>query len=263
MSEKLNKEYLFSLLNISPRDVMVYEETDSTNTRLKTLAENGGKDGTWCMAEFQTGGRGRVGRNFFSPDGSGLYLSVLLRPNMSPVKANLLTTCAAVSATVAIEKAFGIVTDIKWVNDVYYNNKKIAGILTEGSVDMETGLLKYAVVGIGINVYKPYEGFPRDIENKAGYLIERAGCELGREKLAAEFIRDFMKRCENLEDDTIYTLYKERMFLSGKRVMVISHCGNAERPAEVVGVDRDFSLIVRYDDGEKANLTDGEVSIIL
>ncbi len=254
---------LYNSLGISSEKIHIFESVASTNTLMKEYAENGCREWEIILAEKQSGGRGRMGRYFFSPETSGVYLSVLLRPCFSPQNANLITTCAAVCACEAIFRVCNVKADIKWVNDIYVNGKKVAGILTEGAVDGETGLLKYAVLGIGINVYPPKGGFPSDIENIAGAVLEESNDGDGvRELLAVEFIKAFMERYPNLlRNDKLYDEYSQRMFLTGKEVDVLLNCGNTVKKAVVLGVDRDFSLRVRYDDMTEDRLYDGEVSL--
>lgn len=262
----LNRELLCNLLDISPNKIHVYESVESTNTLMKEYAENGSGEWEIIISASQHGGRGRMGRQFFSPDDSGLYLSVLLKPSFSPKYANFITTCAAVCACEAIYEVCGVNPCIKWVNDVYIDGKKVAGILTEGGVDPETQNFKYAILGIGINVYKPIGGFPRDIENIAGSVFNGyrgdVRDEYAREKLAAQFVNGFKRRYPKFfENDSLYNDYSSRMFLVGREVDVISHCGSEVRSAVVLGVEKDFSLKVRFADMTEARIFDGEVSL--
>ena len=134
----------------------------STNDYLREKALKGQKEGFTVLAGEQTGGRGRTGRSFYSPADTGIYMSLLLRPeNCSPAVAVKFTTMAAVAACRAIEKVSQKKAQIKWVNDVYIEDKKVCGILTEGAVSLEKGSLEYVILGVGINVYPPRGGFPR------------------------------------------------------------------------------------------------------
>ena len=131
---------------------------DSTNTLVKHLAEQGGREGMVVIAQHQTAGKGRLGRSFYSPKGTGLYLSILLRPKFSAQEALSITTAAAVAVAEAVDQVTGKEggeAKIKWVNDVYYRYRKVCGILTEASIDFETGGLHYAVLGIGVNLTPP------------------------------------------------------------------------------------------------------------
>ena len=145
--------------------LQVQTEVTSTNTLLKAQAEQGAPEGTVLIAESQTAGKGRLGRHFTSPPGTGIYFSLLLRPHCTAEKSLFITTTAAVAVCEAIEQVTGLNPQIKWVNDVYLNEKKVCGILTEASVDFENGGLNWAVLGIGINIAVPEDGFPEEIRS--------------------------------------------------------------------------------------------------
>lgn len=149
----------------------VRKSLDSTNAEALRRAVDGAPEGTVIVAEEQTAGRGRRGRSFFSPAGTGIYLSILVRPALAAERAHLLTCSAAVAVAEAIEACAGVDASIKWVNDVYCRGKKVAGILTEGSFDLEGGVLQHAVVGIGVNVRPPHAGFPAEIAERAGAVL--------------------------------------------------------------------------------------------
>ncbi|MBR7002868.1 MAG: biotin--[Neisseriaceae bacterium] len=154
-----------------PVEIHYVDETTSTNTVLKQMAADGAKDGTVYLAARQTQGRGRMGRSFFSPDG-GLYFSMLFRPKMNPATSLLLTVAAAVAVAEAMDEVFDTQSKIKWVNDVYVNGKKVCGILAESQLDPSKPTEQAVIVGIGINVCAPKDGFPTEIENRAGALCE-------------------------------------------------------------------------------------------
>lgn len=158
-----------------PADVPLFpavrKSLDSTNAEALRRAVDGAPEGTVIVAEEQTAGRGRRGRSFFSPAGTGIYLSILVRPALAAERAHLLTCSAAVAVAEAIEACAGVDASIKWVNDVYCRGKKVAGILTEGSFDLEGGVLQHAVVGIGVNVRPPHAGFPAEIAERAGAVL--------------------------------------------------------------------------------------------
>ena len=151
----------------------VREEVTSTNNVLREQALAGAPEGTVLIAQRQSAGRGRRDHSFFSPPDSGLYMSFLLRPAFSAQAALLLTTCAAVATALAIEEVTGVETQIKWVNDVFCRGKKVCGILTEGDVDLETGGMRYAVVGIGVNLYPPAGGFPPELAQAGAVFLEK------------------------------------------------------------------------------------------
>ena len=176
------------------------EETQSTNTALRALAEAGAPEGTVYIAQGQTGGRGRMGRSFFSPAGTGLYLSLLLRPTAwEPTRAAQLTAAAAAAMCEAIRQVTGREPGIKWVNDLLLEGKKVCGILTEASFSMESGVLEYAVLGLGVNVYRPEGGFPGELEGIAGAVLESPGEDV-RSRLAGEFLNRFLAGYTHPED---------------------------------------------------------------
>lgn len=163
----------------------VRKSLDSTNAEALRRAVDGAPEGTVIVAEEQTAGRGRRGRSFFSPAGTGIYLSILVRPALAAERAHLLTCSAAVAVAEAIEACAGVDASIKWVNDVYCRGKKVAGILTEGSFDLEGGVLQHAVVGIGVNVRPPHAGFPAEIAERAGAVLPARDATLPTDNAAS------------------------------------------------------------------------------
>ena len=234
-----------------------FDEISSTNQYLKDKAEIL-PEWTAAVAARQTDGKGRMGRSFYSPERTGVYLSMLLKPSISAEESVKITTAAAVAACLAIEEETKEVPSIKWVNDIYVRGGKACGILTESAADPETGKLKWAVMGIGFNVYQPWGGFPEDIADTAGFISKGRSGDL-RCRIAASFMRHFYDICSDLSDHSFIEEYKKRSFLPGKRVDVIR--GESSVPAEVTGIDDDCRLLVRYDDGTTEALSSGEVSV--
>ena len=243
---------------LSGLDIQVFSSIDSTNNYLKSIAESGAKEGTIAIASQQTGGKGRLGRSFFSPADSGLYMSILLRPRIQADKAVRITTVAAVAVAMAAQKAFGVSTDIKWVNDVYIKGKKICGILTEASLDMESGGLDYAVCGIGINIYEPKDGFPEEIRQTAGAILAKRTAD-AKNKMAAELINSFFELYTSSNEKAYLSEYKKRLIWVGEQISLIR--GEKSVSATMLGVNDDCALLVRYDDGTEATITSGEISI--
>lgn len=231
--------------------------TDSTNTRVRALAEAGAPEGTVVVAAAQTAGRGRIGRAFHSPAGTGLYMSILLRPPLDMRDSLLITTAAAVAVTDAIACVFGCKAEIKWVNDVYVGGKKVCGILTEAALVPGGSGLRYAVLGIGINVGMPHGGFPSALADIAGALVPHGGAAL-RAPLAAAVIDAFFALYPHIGEPSVYDTYTARSLLIGRQIDVLRD--GMRIPAMVLGIDRDFHLLVRYADGQEANLVAGEVS---
>lgn len=236
----------------------VYKETDSTNTRLRELAANGAAEGTTVVAGMQTNGRGRLGRSFFSPSDTGLYLSILLRPEMTAADAVRITTAAAVAVAESAEEVSGRQADIKWVNDVYMDSRKICGILTEASFSLESGGLDYAVCGIGINVYEPEGGFPEEIRDIAGAVLT-ARVEDARNRMAGLVISKFLRYYRELSEDTFLEGYRSRLIWRGEEINLIR--GSEITPAKLIDVDERCRLLVERHDGTRDCISSGEISI--
>lgn len=237
--------------------INVERTVTSTNILLKEKAALGAPEGTVLIASSQTSGRGRFARKFYSPENSGIYMSILLRPRMPAENAVLITTAAAAAVAVAAENLSGKKTEIKWVNDVLINGKKICGILTEAALDVESGSLDYAVLGIGINAYTPSGGFPEEIKNIAGAVFEQKAAGL-RNRLAAEVLKSFYGFYSTLEGRGFLEEYRRRSAVIGKRISVISRDGAVF--ATALGIDENCRLQVKYDDGRTAALSSGEIS---
>ena len=237
----------------------IFPVLDSTNRKVREQAAAGEPEGYTTIALQQTAGKGRRGHHFYSPAGTGIYMSLLLRPaDLSAQDASRLTTTAAVAACEAIEDVSGKEALIKWVNDIFVNGKKAAGILTEASVSVENGLLEYAVLGIGINALPPEDGFPDDIRDIAGAVFDGPVSD-GKNRLAAEFLNRFMSYYHAPQDAVLYSRYRERCFVIGRTVQVFS--ANGSRTAKVLDLGDDFRLIVEYENGEKEALISGELSV--
>lgn len=232
----------------------------STNTLARERAAEGVPEGYTVIANSQTAGRGRSGRNFYSPLDTGIYMSLVLRPHRSlTAQAAGLTTMAAVAVCEAIEAVSGKIAQIKWVNDIYMEGKKVGGILTEASVGLENGALEYAILGVGINIFEPAGGFPKELEQIAGAVFEDHPQDV-KNRLAAEILNRFMNRYVSPETDWVES-YRERSFVPGKEIEVIS--GGHSRRAFALDVDGACRLVVRYEDGKTECLSSGEIRIKL
>ena len=239
-------------------EICLYDTTDSTNLRCKAMGERGAPEGTLVIAEHQSAGRGRMGRTFFSPACTGLYMSLLLRPAIPPEKALYITTCAAVCVSEAIEALSGRSAGIKWVNDVYLDGRKVCGILTEAAFDSAGTELRYAVLGIGVNVTAPEKNFPPELEKIAASVVGSTTEDL-RPQLAAEIVNRFFDRYGHLADASFYDGYRDRLFLRNKPVQIL--WGNGSGEGICLDVDRDFRLIIRREDGALQTISSGEVSV--
>lgn len=240
-------------------DIRVRESVSSTNTLLKKEAEQGAPEGQVLLAERQTEGRGKMGRSFYSPKGSGLYLSVLLRPTLPAEQSLSITTAAAAAAARAIEDISGRKTGIKWVNDVYVEGRKVCGILTEASMDLEGGGLSWAVLGIGVNLREPEGGFGPQLAEIAGAVFDRAPPPGARARLAAGLLNCFFGYYRELEKQTYLKDYRDRFLLRGMDVTVVR--GEESFRGKALGTDDQARLILRLRDGTRAAFSAGEVSV--
>lgn len=240
-------------------EIHVLPTADSTNRILREKANAGFKEGYTLIANEQTEGRGRCGRTFYSPKETGAYLSMLLRPqNYNAAQAVRITTMAAVAMCEAIESVSDESPKIKWVNDIFIRGKKVCGILTEGAFSLETGLLEYAVLGVGVNVYHPSKGFPAQLEQIAGSIFDTPKDDI-KNRLIAAFLRSFL-HYYTLPDCITYTKkYRQYSLVIGKEIMILTPSGN--RRAVVEDIDEQCRLNVRYEGGETACLSHGEIKI--
>lgn len=239
--------------------IQVEREVDSTNAVLRRQAMQGGKEGLVLIASAQTQGRGRLGRQFYSPADTGIYLSLLLRPVCAAEQAVSITTAAAVAVCEAIESLTDEQAQIKWVNDIFVSGKKVCGILTEAAMNLESMRLDYAVLGIGINAYAPEEGFPDALREIAGALKSTRE-ESFRSRLCAEILSRFWD-CYTAPDANLAERYRRRCFVCGKKITV--HRGGTSVPATAIDITDNYSLRVRYEDGREEALSSGEISVRL
>ena len=238
--------------------VLLYDCVDSTNLVLRELARQGAPEKTVVLTQHQTAGRGRRGKEFYSPSGSGLYMSLLLRPALQAQQAIQITTCAAVAVCRAIEKLTGQSVSIKWVNDLWINEKKVCGILTEAVMNLETGDLDAVILGIGINVFPPEGGFPSPLQKIAGAIatretVDRNFCC----RLTAQVIDEFFALYNDLPENNCYSEYRRRSALIGRKIFVLE---NRPYQAQVLDVEPDFGLRILSENGEEKVLRSGEVS---
>lgn len=206
--------------NCSNLNIEVLPSLDSTNNFAREKAVLGMPEGYVVIANTQTNGKGRKGREFFSPSNTGIYMSLVLRPSYCSLKqATKLTTMAAVAVCEAIEIVSNEKGQIKWVNDVYVKGKKVCGILTEASLGLEDNFLEYAIIGIGVNVSLPIDGFPKEIQNIAGAVFENAQND-GKNRIAAEILNRFMSYYTALPKVNYIEEYRSRNFVIGKEILV-------------------------------------------
>lgn len=236
--------------------IYVYDTLESSNRTAKQLAIDGAPHGTLVLAAHQSAGRGRLGRRFESPAGKGVYLSLLLRPDMAVSNAQMVTVSAAVAVCHAVKALCGLELDIKWVNDLYYNGKKVCGILTEAGSDVESGRLEWLVVGVGLNLTSAPDDWPKELAHIAGSLYPGGPSPVGRAELAGEIARQILAFCPKFE---CLDEYRERCFVPGHWVTVCTE--NTTYPAKALAIDDAGRLIIEHANGRQEALYHGEVSI--
>lgn len=233
------------------RKIRIYEEIPSTNTEAKTLAQNGALEGDIVIAKSQSAGKGRMGRTFISNSENGLYMSIILKPNISLNKSVYITVLGAVAVLEAIEETSDKTCQIKWVNDIYINEKKVSGILTEASIDFETSSLQYAILGIGINITPPENGFHKDIEGIATSIYSNDTCPKNYKSiLCAKIIDKFFEGYVDIEEKKFIEKYRQKSMLIGKEVEV--QVGNSIAIGTAVDIDENACLVVKTKEGIKA-----------
>lgn len=246
----------FSFLGAACPHVEWYRETDSTNLRARAYAAAHPGEDAIFFADAQTAGRGRLGRRFESPQGAGLYMTLLLHPNLAPDRMGSLTTFAALAVSRAIEEVCDVRPGIKWVNDVYLCGKKVAGILAEGVFSPQSGALAYAVLGIGVNLARA--PLPPEVARIATSIEEACGVAPCAETMAVHIVRHLL--CDGAFDDPrAMAEYRRRSFLIGKDVELC--VGDRRRRAHVLDILDTGALYVRLSDGSCESIVCGEVSV--
>lgn len=253
----LSREGIGKYLTAKNFNITVLDSVDSTNSLLKRMAADGAAENTVVVARSQTAGRGRMGRSFFSPADCGVYISMLIRPQLSAEDALRITTSAAVAVARALRK-LGVNARIKWVNDLYVGGKKVCGILTEAALNLECGSVDYAVLGIGANVSVCDGGYPDEISHIAAPAFSTPPTD-AKNKLAANILDELAAMHGRWLSSEILDEYRALSMLTGKRVQVLR--GGDSYSATVVGIDDRAGLIVADDDGREQVLSSGEVSV--
>ena len=240
--------------------LLYFKSIDSTNTRAKELARANALHGTVLIADSQTGGRGRLGRGFHSPAASGIYMSVIIRPKCKPSELMHLTCAAAVAACDAVEKATGIRPGVKWINDLVYGRRKLAGILTELGL-AKNGSVDYAIIGIGINCSQKERDFPEEIRNIATSLEMIAERSVDRAKIAAALIEEMEIISRELISgkENLMRRYRADCVTIGQSISLLR--GETVHHGIALDLDDQGGLVVRFDDGHTEAVNSGEVSI--
>ena len=233
---------------------------DSTNDRLKAMAREAAPHGTVLIADHQTAGHGRLGRSFHSPSGSGIYLSMLLRPNCAPTDLMHLTCATAVAMCNAVEKAAGFRPGIKWTNDLVFGKRKLGGILTELGFHPD-GKVGYAIIGIGINCCQKPEDFPEEIRSIAGSLSMIADKSIQRSQVAAAMVEALWHMSNHLltGKESMLSQYRTDCITVGQSISLVR--SDEIRYGIALDVDEQGALVVRFDDGHTEAVNSGEVSV--
>lgn len=262
-TDVMTQEELSSLLDgrtkWAGQHVFYYDEIDSTNLKAKQFGEEGAPHGTLAVADMQTAGRGRRGRGWDSPAGSSIYMSIMLRPKFPPVKAPMLTIVMAYSVARALCTCTGLDVQIKWPNDIILNGKKIVGILTEMSTEID--YINHIVIGVGINVNM--ESFPEEIVEKATSLRIETGEIQKRAPIVVEIMSEFETWYEAFEQS------EDLSFLQDDYNQLLVNCGKDVRilgaketyQAHALGINETGELLVRREDGSEEAVYAGEVSV--
>ena len=236
----------------------VHDRLDSTNTRAKLLAAQGAPHGYLVCADSQSSGRGRFGRAFFSPERSGVYISYILRPTLPAERAVMITSMAAVAVARAIETVADVDVKIKWVNDLYINERKVCGILCEAGMDFESGQLEYAVLGIGVNVARM--DFPPELQDIATSIGNACGEDVSRSRLIAEISNQLEALYGQLDSCAFMAESRARSNVIGRDVVVMR--GDDRYVAHAVDIDDQGRLVIETPAGVR-RVGSGEISLRL
>lgn len=258
--EDLKKALSFKTLETA-KEILVYDEVDSTNTVASELLKQGYPSGIVVIAERQTKGKGRLGRKWISLPGKNLYMSIAIKPGISPKYATLLTLSSVVACTTALRRYTNIPVIIKYPNDMLVDDKKIGGILTEMKIEGEK--IKSAVVGIGLNVNMTEEDIPEEIKNIASSLKICKGEDFSRSLLALEIIKEFDKWYQLLEKKQRKTIIDRWMQLSGtigRQIRIVLTDKEILGIAEAI--DEEGRLIVKLDDGSYEKVCAEDVTLL-
>lgn len=256
-NSKLSSKKIIKLLSqdYDAVSVFVHKKIDSTNDAAKRLLRSGLNTPAIIVADTQTNGRGRADHRFYSPSKTGIYMSVVVFPKVRLFDSVAITTAAAVAVVRAIKSFAPLDLKIKWVNDIFLNNKKVCGILTECSSsdpDSPGGV----IIGVGINLTTSV--FPDDIADSAASL----NCELiEKNRLVAQTAREIFRACENLKEGSYMEDYRKLSLVTGKKIEYFKN-GN-KVTAQAIGIDDNGGLIVEHSDKKTSVLTGGEVSVTL
>lgn len=257
-NEALSKEKITEdMTDLSKKlNLIILKAIDSTNNEAKRMTADGFRGNALIVANEQTKGRGRLGKSFYSPKNTGIYMTFLFSTDVKMSNAIQVTTATAVAVVRAIESLTNVRPTIKWVNDVYIGSKKVCGILTEAVTDFETGLVQSIIIGIGINIST--EDFPEQIENIACSLGVNG---LSRNKVIAAVSNELLAICSNFDNKSYIKTYRDHSLILGKSIDFYKN--NVKYNAVAVDIDSTGGLIVKLPNGRTEILNSGEITVRL
>lgn len=260
-SNRISADLIAPLLTTKEigRNMQVFSEIGSTNTAAKKLASERVANGTVIIADKQTEGRGRMGRSFESPSGTGIYMSLVLYPEFGLECAPLITSAAACAVAEAIDEVCGCDVSIKWVNDLYLNGRKICGILTEASLGLEMKNLDHAVIGIGVNVRSVRNVFGEELGNIATSIEDETGVKADRNVLCGAMLNKLEHYLGMVESREFLNEYRRRELLTGNTIT--ANVGGNTLTGMAMGIDDNANLIIKLPDGKLKKLGSGEASL--
>ena len=260
-SNRISADLIAPLLTTKEigRNMQVFSEIGSTNTAAKKLASERVANGTVIIADKQTEGRGRMGRSFESPSGTGIYMSLVLYPEFGLECAPLITSAAACAVAEAIDEVCGCDVSIKWVNDLYLNGRKICGILTEASLGLEMKSLDHAVIGIGVNVRSVRNVFGEELGNIATSIEDETGVKADRNVLCGAMLNKLEHYLGMVESREFLNEYRRRELLTGNTIT--ANVGGNTLTGMAMGIDDNANLIIKLPDGKLKKLGSGEASL--
>jgi BirA family biotin operon repressor/biotin-[acetyl-CoA-carboxylase] ligase len=242
------------------RDIRVFEKTNSTNDVAEKLARDEVKEGVVVFAESQTRGRGRLGRKWISPPRKGLWFSVLLRPDLRPQAATQLTVVAATALLRAIREQTGLTPEIKWPNDILIGGRKVAGVLTELSAELDH--VRHLILGIGVDVNLSASEFPAELRKLATSLKIEAGRHIPRASLAAAILRELDRDYERIRDHRFQEIadeWEQHCATLGRRVSI--QIGERVLQGHAEALDEDGALLLRTQHGRLERIIGGDVTL--
>lgn len=243
------------------REIVYFQETDSTNIQAKNLAAEGAGEGTLVIAEKQIAGKGRKGRVWFSPVGNGIYVSLIVRPTLPPAEAAKMMLMTAVAVAEAVVSVAPLNVRIKWPNDILVNEKKMAGILTEISTDMDA--VDYMIIGLGLNVNTPAGEFPPEIRTLATSLRAETGRTFSRAAVLRAVLQSFETHYDRFMTagfEPILEKWKAYADIIGRKIRV-DMIGRSIT-GDVLEVDRDGVLVIQDDEGKIHKIVSGDVNLL-